>query len=273
MGALIGPQDGQRRFEAEGPLDLRVHLDYGSVRVRTRPGATAATVRCTPSIGSRDQDVDAAQSVRVGLDGTVLDVRGTASGWRRFLRPGSADIEIEAPEGSSVSVTTAYADVEVAGRVGDCSVQTTGGEIRVEEAARARLETKHAGVALGRVADGGRLESTHGNLRVRQAAGAIELTASAGDVELDRATGDVTVRNTYGAVRIGELSSGSCAVTTSYGSVAIGIPTGTAAYLDLRSDHGQVRSELGRTSEPGPDTERAAIRARTSYGDITIRRA
>lgn len=270
---MIEPQDAQRRFKADGPLDLRVHLDYGSVRVRARRGATAATVRCTPSIGSRDQDVDAAQSVRVALDGTVLDVRGTASGWRRFIRPGSADIEIEAPEGSSVSVTTAYAEVEIAGRVGDCSVQTTGGEIRVEEAARARLETKHAAVALGQAADGGRLESTHGSLRVRQAVGAIDLTASSGDVELDRATGDVTVRNTYGAVRIGELASGSCAITTSYGSVDIGIPTGTAAYLDVRSDNGGVRSELDPTSAPAHHVDRVAVTARSHYGSITIRRA
>ena len=59
----------------------------------------------------------------------------------------------------------------------------------------------------------------------------------------------------------------------SYGAVTVGIPTGTAAYLDVRSDHGRVRSELGRAAEPRPDTERAAVRARTSYGDITIRRA
>jgi hypothetical protein len=268
------PQDAAtRRFPTDGPLDLRVHLDYGSVRVRIKPALAAATVRCTPSIASRDQDLDAAQSVRVGLDGTALDVRGTASGWRRLVRPGSADVDIELPEGSSVSVTTSYAEVGVAGPVAECSVRTTGGDIRVEEADRVRLETKYGSVTLGRVTGGGHLESTHGNLRVQHAAGAVDLTASSGDVELGHAAGDLTVRNTYGAVRVDALSSGTCAVTTSYGSVDIGIPTGTAAYLDVQSDNGRVRSELDPTDAPGPHDDRAAVTARSHYGSITIRRA
>lgn len=261
------------QFRAAGPLDLRLNLDYGSIRVRTRPGITSATVRSTPSIASRDQDVDAAQSVRVGLDGTVLEVRGTASGWRRFVRPGSAEVDIEAPEGSSVSVTTSYAEVEIAGRVTDCRVQSTGGEIRVEEATSVRLENKYGGITLGRVTDGGRLVSTHGNLRVREAAGALDLSASSSDIEVDRAAGEVSVRNTYGAVRIGELSAGSCTVTTSYGSVDIGIPTGTAAYLDVQSDHGRVRSELDATGAPGHQVDRVTVTARSHYGSVTVRRA
>jgi hypothetical protein len=92
-------------------------------------------------------------------------------------------------------------------------------------------------------------------------------------VVLGRATGDLTLRNTYGTVRVGEMVNGTCTVTTSYGSVDVGIPPGTAAYLDLRSDHGRVRSELDRATEPRPDAEQATVRARTSYGDITIRRS
>jgi DUF4097 and DUF4098 domain-containing protein YvlB len=249
-----------------------VNLDYGLVRVTARATATA-TVRTTPAIGSRQQDVDAAQNVRVSLVGDALDVRGAASGWRRFVRPGSAEVVVEVPEGSRVTVTSGYAEVDVAGPVGRCVVQSTGGDIRVEDATSVQLETKYGSVTVDRLSDGGSVESTHGTVRVRQTAGTTLLRGSSGDVALDRAAGDLTLNNTYGAVKVGELVTGTCTATTSYGSVEVGIPTGTAAYLDLRSDHGRVRSELDRATEPRPDAEQATVRARTSYGDITIRRS
>jgi DUF4097 and DUF4098 domain-containing protein YvlB len=249
-----------------------VNLDYGLVRV-TACSTTTATVRTVPAIASRQQDVEAAQNVRISLSGDTLDVRGVATGWRRFVRPGAAEVEIEVPEGSRVTVTSGYAEVVVAGSAGRCVVHSSGGDIRVGHATSAQLETKYGSVTVDRLSDGGSAESTHGTLRVRQAAGTMVLRGSSGDVVLDRAAGDLTLDNTYGAVKVGELESGSCTVTTSYGSVEVGIPTGTAAYLDLRSDHGRVRSELSATSEPRPDVQRATIRARTSYGDITIRRS
>jgi hypothetical protein len=267
------PRDGQARtFEVSGPLDVRVNLDYGLVRVAAR-ATTTASVRSTPAIASRQHDVEAAQNVRISLVGDTLDVRGSASGWRRFVRPGAAEVVIEVPEGSRVTVTTGYAEVDIAGTVAGCAVQSTGGDIRVEDAASARLETKYGSATVDRLSEGGSVESTHGSVRVRQTAGTTLLTGSSGDVALDRASGDLTLRNTYGTVKVGELVSGSCTVTTSYGSVDVGIPTGTAAYLDLRSDHGRVRSELGPAAEPAPTLERASVHARTSYGDITIRRA
>lgn len=267
------PQDAPvRGFEVAGPLDVRVHLDYGLVRVVART-TTTATVRTAPAIASRQHDVEAAQNVRVSLTGDTLDVRGAASGWRRFARPGATEVQVEVPDGSRVTVTTGYAEVEVAGPVGACAVRSTGGDIRVEEAASVQLETRYGSIAVGRLASDGRVESTHGTVRVGLAAGATTVTASSGDIVLDRATGDLTVRNTYGTVEIGEVGRGTCAVTTSYGSVDVGIPTGTAAYLDLQSDHGQVRSELDRSSEPGTGVERASVRVRSSYGSITIRRS
>jgi hypothetical protein len=270
---MTSPQDAPiRHFEVASPLDVRVHLDYGLVRVVARTNMTAS-VLAAPAIASRQHDVEAAQNVRVTLDGDVLEVRGSASGWRRLVRPGATEVEIGVPERSRITVTTAYAEVELVGTVGACSVQSTGGDIRVEEVATGQLQSRYGNVTVDRLADGGRVESTHGSVRVRSAGGTTTLTASSGDVVLDRATGEVTVRNTYGTVEVGAMASGTCAVTTSYGSVGIGIPTGTAAYLDLRSDHGRVRSELDRSDEPGAGVERASIRVRTSYGAITIRRA
>lgn len=271
--AQDAPQGGRgASFPVSGPVDLRVNLDYGLVRILART-TTTASVRTAPAIASRQHDVEAAQNVRVSLVGDTLDVRGTASGWRRFVRPGAAEVAIDVPEGSRVTVTSGYAEVDVAGPVGRCVVQSTGGDIRLEEAASAQLETKYGSVTVDRLVDGGSVESTHGTVRMRQTAGTTLLSGSSGEVLLGRATGELTLRNTYGVVRVDALASGTCTVTTSYGSVEVGIPTGTAAYLDVRSDHGRVRSELGASAEPAPTLERASVHARSSYGDITIRRA
>jgi len=99
---------------------------------------------------------------------------------------------------------------------------------------------------------------------------AAHVTVNRADVQASAAT-DAVKR--IALLGIGEQVRGTASLSGSYGTVTVGVPSGTAAYLDLRSDHGQVRSELERTPEPRPDIERAAIRARTSYGDITIRRA
>jgi DUF4097 and DUF4098 domain-containing protein YvlB len=266
--------DGQTQaFSVPGPLDVRVNLDYGLVRIAART-TTTASVQTRPAMATRQQDVEAAQNVRVSVVGDTFDVRSAASGWRRFVRPGAAEVTIEVPQGSRVTVTSGYADVEVAGSAGRCVVRSTGGSIRVEEATSAQLETKYGSVAVDRLADGGSAESTHGTVRVRQTGGTTLLSGSSGDVAVDRATGGtLTLRNTYGTLNVGELVTGTCSATNSYGSVDVGIPTGTAAYLDVRTEHGRVRSELGAAAEPGPTVERATVQARTSYGDITIRRA
>ena len=57
------------------------------------------------------------------------------------------------------------------------------------------------------------------------------------------------------------------------GEIEVGIRAGTAARLDVHTQFGRVHNQLDVTDGPGPSDQTVEVRARTSYGDIVIRRA
>jgi hypothetical protein len=72
---------------------------------------------------------------------------------------------------------------------------------------------------------------------------------------------------------VGAVSRGDVELRTAFGSIEVGIAEGTAARLDVRTDYGSVRQELEAAGAPPASAATVAVRARTSHGDITIRRA
>ena len=69
-----------------------------------------------------------------------------------------------------------------------------------------------------------------------------------------------------------DAKSGSAMLTTSYGSIEVGVPEGVAAYVDVASEHGSVRNHLAPTEGPVEHEVTAEIHAGTGYGDIIVRR-
>ena len=70
-----------------------------------------------------------------------------------------------------------------------------------------------------------------------------------------------------------QAAGGSLDLATSYGTVEAGVREGTPAWLDLESSSGRVRNLLTPSDAPDGSEEPLRIRARTSYGDIVVRRA
>ncbi|MDQ3578567.1 MAG: hypothetical protein M3443_13440 [Actinomycetota bacterium] len=66
---------------------------------------------------------------------------------------------------------------------------------------------------------------------------------------------------------------GAVALETSLGELEVGVRAGTAAWLDVRSKFGGVHNSMDTADRPEPSDENVEIRARTSYGDIVIRRS
>ena len=271
-GAASAAADGTHTFAVDAPISLAVSLEFGTVRVHAQDTATV-TARIWPDRTTRRVDVEAAERSRVHFADNALEIRVPGATRRFFGSPGSVDVDVVVPTGSSLRIDAGYAEVEVTGTVDVCAVTTSYGDIRVDDTGRLDIDSQGGAVTTGQVAGPAKVSSTYGRIRIREVTAATDLATSSGDITVTRATADVTARSAYGQVSIGEQVRGTASVSGSYGAVSVGVPTGTAAYLDVRSDHGQVRSELGRTPEPRPDVERAAIRARTSHGDITIRRA
>ena len=69
------------------------------------------------------------------------------------------------------------------------------------------------------------------------------------------------------------MTRGAAALKTGLGEIEIGISAGTAARLDVHTQFGQVHNQLDAADGPRPADQAVEVRARTSYGDIMIRRA
>jgi hypothetical protein len=60
----------------------------------------------------------------------------------------------------------------------------------------------------------------------------------------------VTVDNILGAIRVGELGSGTADLYTATGELEVGVPHGTAAWLDARSSTGRMHNYLEAPDAP-----------------------
>jgi hypothetical protein len=76
-----------------------------------------------------------------------------------------------------------------------------------------------------------------------------------------------------GDIMLGAVARGEVVAETGWGRVEIGVADGVLAWLELHTNHGNVRNELHAASAPEPSEEAVEIRARTGYGDITIHRS
>ena len=86
-------------------------------------------------------------------------------------------------------------------------------------------------------------------------------------------TASVGAKTKYGQVRVHDAVRGSLDLETAYGTVEAGVREGTAAWLEIEAKSGRVRNLLTATDGPADSGETVEIRARTSYGNVVIRRA
>ena len=59
---------------------------------------------------------------------------------------------------------------------------------------------------------------------------------------------------------------------THLGDLEVGIREGTAAWLDVRASAGNVHNGLDAADAPGPAADTVEVRARTTVGNVVIRR-
>ena len=65
---------------------------------------------------------------------------------------------------------------------------------------------------------------------------------------------------------------GSVVLETQIGDLEVGIREGTAAWLDVSARAGKVHNALDAADAPEASAETVEVRARTSVGDVVIRR-
>jgi hypothetical protein len=278
-------------FATPEPILATVELALGDARI-TASDRTDTVVEVRPSDPGRELDVQAAEQTQVEYASGRLSVQAPKQ-WRHSLfgRPGSVDITVELPAGSGVRGNASAATFHGAGRLGKCSFKTSAGNIELDHTGPLYLDTGAGSVVVDRVS--GRAEITTGtgqvrvgavdgeavvknsagSIRIGEVTGELRATTSAGDISIDRAGGGVTANTSLGNIRVGQVVRGVLVLQTASGGIDTGIRAGTAALLDVHTGFGRVDNQLDAADSPAAADETAEVRARTSFGDITIRRA
>jgi DUF4097 and DUF4098 domain-containing protein YvlB len=276
-------------FATPQPISATLDLAVGAVRI-VAGERDATVVELRPSDESNAEDVRAADDTRVEYANEHLLVKAPKLRSYVSRKGGSVDVTIELPAGSNLDCTARLADVQCEGRLGDCRVRTGLGRIRLDAAAALDLKsglgdisveraTGHAEVTTGsgqlrlRELDGSAvIKNSNGDTWVGLAGGHARLNAANGSIAIDLARADVVAKSSLGDVRLGEAVRGSIVLETKAGDVEVGIREGTAAWLDVHTGFGTVDNALAAAGAPEPSAESVEVRARTTVGDVVIRR-
>lgn len=276
------------------PEPIAVSLDLGVADITIAASERTETlVEVRPSNPESEADVAAAERTRIELVDGRLSVRAPKS--RRTLTPWggreSIDVEIALPAGSRVDGEAGAAELRATGRLGELSYTTGAGAIRLDRTGpltvrtgagdisleradgRADVKTGSGAIELGSVDGAATVKNANGDTWIGDVAGELRASAANGKIAVDRPQGAVHAKTANGDVLVGAVVHGAVVAETAFGRVDIGVVDGVPAWLDLDTKFGRVSSELEPAERPAPGDDVVEIRARTAYGDITVRRA
>jgi DUF4097 and DUF4098 domain-containing protein YvlB len=277
-------------FNTPEPISATIELASGDVRI-TASQRDDTVVDVRPSDESHEPDRLAAEQARVEYAaGRLLVKTPRQRGLGLFGKPGSVEVTIGLPAGSQVRGQTAVGTFSCVGQLGECRVKIEAGQIQVDHASEIELSTGFGPITVGRVDGSAEVSTGSGKVRVGevggsaviknsngdtwvgQIAGGLRVRAANGDICVEHAQAGVTASTACGDVRVGAAVSGAASLKTACGEIEVGIPPGTAALLDVHTSFGRVLNRLDAADQPEASDDRIDLRARTSAGDILIRR-
>jgi putative adhesin len=279
-------------FQTPTPIAVELDLGVGDISIEASERSDTV-VEVLPSDPAKPGDVSAAEQTRVDLSGDRLVVRGPR-GWRSWMPRGgreSIDVRISLPHGSAIQGDAGVAALRCTGALGEFRFKTGAGDLEVEEAGSVRIRTGAGDVSVGHAAgdlyastgsgviridtvDGSAvIKSSNRETWIGHVAGDLRVNAANGSISVDQAGATVVLKTANGDIRMGEAAPGAVEARTAFGQIDVGIRAGVAAWLDLDTGFGRVNNELADSERPDAGVETVEVRARTSYGDISIRRA
>ncbi|MFI7313557.1 DUF4097 family beta strand repeat-containing protein [Streptomyces hygroscopicus] len=275
-------------FDTPEPISVTAHVGAGSLRF-TASDRLDTVVEVRPGDPKRDKDVRAAEQTEVSYASGVLTIRTKE---RRFVGPtGAVDVTVDLPAGSHAEVTGSWTQVLGEGRLGEVRVKTSGGDVRLDTTGPLRMTVSHSSIRVDRVEGVSEittstgslrvgtvhgpavLKNSHGTTTVGTVTGDLRVSGALGDIDIERAGSSVTATTAHGALRVAEVARGQVELGTSFGAIEVGVREGTAAWLDVSSERGQVRNALADSGPPAETEDTVTIRARTRWGNIDVRRA
>ncbi|QDZ15743.1 DUF4097 family beta strand repeat-containing protein [Humibacter ginsenosidimutans] len=280
--------------EYETPQPIRVVLDLlvvVALRV-TATDTTTTTVSVKAADPTKKDDVRALGEVSVDfIDGVLgLRIARTLRYYTWFSGSPRLIVDITVPTGSSLEGKLGAGNATTEGVLGECSLRTGAGELRVEHAGATTLHSGAGAIQAGRVGGPLRVTNGAGSIRVGtlegegyvknttgstvfgEVEGPLTMRSVTGDVLIEQLNGSAEIKCAHGEVRIDRVGTGEVRIDGGYGSIEVGVPEGTAAWLDIASKHGAVHNGLETTSAPVETDRTVAVTAHADYASITIRR-
>lgn len=277
------------RFSTPVPPRLSLELRAGSIAVDTADAAET-TVELVPLDDSRvtSDAIDAAVVEQRG-DDVVVHVSERRSSF--VGRSPSIAIRVAAPDDSQLRVKTGSADVAASGRYGTTGIETGSGDIDVAVVVdSARINSGSGDVRIERVDKDVTVKTGSGDVVLGTVVGEVSFTSGSGDLELmaggralmaktgsgsvviGTAPADLRITTASGDTRIDSVDEGEVRVKAASGDVHAGVRGGTAAWLDVHTVSGRVRSGLESSSEPAAGERAVRLLLSTVSGDIELTR-
>ena len=266
-------------FETPGSVSLQVKLPSGRVLVTTadEPRTTVEVV----AVGRRGQDaideIEVTMDERLGRFAVKVEQKDRFRwGPIQITWGGDFECRIVCPPGTDLDLAGASTALRSDGELGDVSVRTVSGDIRLESVRGAlQVKTASGDVSVDTIASQASLTTVSGDLGVERVDASLTARSVSGDATLGSISAPLTLSTTSGDVDLKSVGGGDVRVQTVSGDVRVGIAPGTRTWIDAASVSGRLESELGLDQEPAAETDEAVVplHVKTVSGDVSIVRA
>jgi Putative adhesin len=223
-------------------------ITVGTPEIRLCGRSSKITITALPSITT------------VRVDG--VDVAMSAPDVYEVTRS-SSKIDIECPEGSAVSISTASGSITARGRLGPVRILTVSGKIRLEHVAELEARSASARMDIGTCDGCCRLVTGSGRVELERS-DRVEIATVSGAVRVDSLASGGKVRTVTGTVHVDAAATAQLVVHTVSGKVDVQLPAAATGSLALRSISGRVTGHL-------PHGDDAHIEVSTISGTIEVR--
>ncbi|MGC4055206.1 MAG: hypothetical protein QM757_40740 [Paludibaculum sp.] len=286
-----GTANIENRF---GSVDVGRHK--GDVTVRSTNGAV--TVTDAAGMANVTNGFGAVRLTRIGKTVTVVNKNGevvledsgaanlsnsfahvTARQVKGDLTVNSSNAAIDASSvAGAANLRTSFGKITLAHVGRHAYVVNQNGEVSVEDAASADLNTTFAPVVARQIKGFLKVNSGNGAVTASSIAGSAAVQTSFGPVDLQSVNGEVTVTDRNGSVLV-DNAAGRVTVRNSFGSVNV---KGAKGPVSVQSQNGAVSAQFdGRGCQPAdiqtsfaqvrlmlPETANYDVVASTSFGGI-----
>jgi Putative adhesin len=270
--AVVKRSSTTRSFETPGEPRLRIRTPSGLVSVETAD-TEETTVELQPLRGD-DVTRTAIEQATVEQRGNEIVVETAKQGWGFLGRSPSVGIRIRCPYGSVLDCTTASADVEAAGRLGEAIVKSASGDIALPHVAGSVSVHSASGDVRVEVVDGdANLKTVSGDVRVGVARSELSVTLVSGDFEVGEAHTDLSANTVSGDQHVRSIRGGEIRLQSVSGDIQVGVAPGTRVFIDASATSGDVSSALDVTDAPVGSSAaggEAKLRLKSVSGDISI---